>query len=79
MIGRRAGWGSVVLAGACVMALACSGGGDKPAATGGATTGAAGGGKPIKIAMIAKSSDNPVFLAARTGAETAVGPVLRAR
>ena len=27
--------------------------------------------KPIKIAMIAKSSTNPVFLSARRGAETA--------
>jgi ribose transport system substrate-binding protein len=71
MMGRRAGWGSVVLAGACMMALACGGGGEKAPATGGATTGAAAGGKPIKIAMIAKSSDNPVFLAARTGAEAA--------
>src|SRR6187551_3030200 len=28
-------------------------------------------GKPIRIAMIAKSSTNPVFLSARRGAETA--------
>jgi ribose transport system substrate-binding protein len=32
---------------------------------------AAPAGKPIKIAMIAKSSTNPVFLSARRGAETA--------
>jgi ribose transport system substrate-binding protein len=37
---------------------------EKPAA-------AAPGAKPIRIAMIAKSSTNPVFLAARTGAEAA--------
>ena len=29
------------------------------------------GAKPIRIAMIAKSSTNPVFLSARRGAETA--------
>ena len=38
----------------------------------GATAGsAAPGPKPIRIAMIAKSSTNPVFLSARTGAEAA--------
>jgi len=45
-----------------------------PTATGEGTAGAAAptaGGKPIKIAMIAKSSTNPVFLSARRGAETA--------
>jgi ribose transport system substrate-binding protein len=49
-----------VLMGAC-------GGGDK-AAPGGANTAANRG---LKIAMIAKSSTNPVFLSARTGAEAA--------
>src|SRR5919107_2292447 len=72
MTGRRAGWGNLVLAGACVMAMACSGGGENAATTGDSTKAATGtGGKGIKIAMIAKSSDNPVFLAARTGAEAA--------
>jgi ribose transport system substrate-binding protein len=33
--------------------------------------GARSGGKPIRIAMIAKSSTNPIFLSARRGAETA--------
>jgi len=33
--------------------------------------GQAGDGKPFRIAMIAKSSTNPVFLSARTGAEAA--------
>ena len=49
--------------------IACSGGsaGDKPAA--GAK--AASAGDKITIAMIAKSSSNPVFLAARAGAEAA--------
>ncbi len=44
-----------------------------PTATGEASGGAvtASGAKPIRIAMIAKSSTNPVFLSARRGAETA--------
>ena len=63
-----------MLSALCFAALACSGGGDKKAAAGGdsAKPGAAGAsGKSIRIAMIAKSSDNPVFLASRTGAEAA--------
>ena len=63
-----------MLSALCFAALACSGGGDgKTAATGDSAgaDGRAGAGKGIKIAMIAKSSDNPVFLAARTGAEAA--------
>ena len=73
MIARRGRWSGVVLSALCFAALACSGGGDnKTAATGdSAKAGAGGSGKGIKIAMIAKSSDNPVFLAARTGAEAA--------
>jgi ribose transport system substrate-binding protein len=53
------------------MALtACSGGAkDRSAAAGGGAAGAKG--KKITIALIAKSSTNPVFLAARTGAEAA--------
>jgi ribose transport system substrate-binding protein len=53
---------------------ACGGGGSTPAsqappaASAGAPAAAA---KGLKIAMIAKSSTNPVFLAARTGAEAA--------
>jgi ribose transport system substrate-binding protein len=51
---------------------ACSGG-EKSAAPAGGTpaSGAAPGGRGLKIAMIAKSSTNPVFLSARTGAEAA--------
>jgi ribose transport system substrate-binding protein len=49
---------------ASMLAAACGGSKDKPAAT-------AGGGKPFVITMIAKSSTNPVFLSARTGAEAA--------
>ena len=70
MIARRGRWSSVVLSALCFAALACSGGGEsKTAATGDSAKAGAGGaaGKAIKIAMIAKSSDNPVFLAARTG------------
>ena len=75
MSARRERWSGVVLSALCFAALACSGGDGGSAATGDTTAnagGAAGGArKAIKIAMIAKSSDNPVFLAARTGAEAA--------
>jgi len=60
-----------------VIAAAACGGGDRPAAGGDAKGGAAPAGqagdanRPITIAVIAKSSNNPVFLAARTGAEAA--------
>jgi ribose transport system substrate-binding protein len=49
-----------------LLAAACGGQGDQPA-------GAPGAARPraIKIALIAKSSTNPVFLSARTGAEAA--------
>ena len=46
---------------------ACSGAKDKSIAAGGAKS----PGKPFVITMIAKSSTNPVFLSARTGAEVA--------
>jgi len=72
MSGRRAGWARVVLAGVLASAFACSGGGEK-AGTSGDTSKAATGNakKSIVLAMIAKESANPVFLAARTGAEAA--------
>jgi ribose transport system substrate-binding protein len=59
-----------------MLASACSGGGTpspepSAAAAGTGAAGAAGGKKRLKIALIAKSSTNPVFLAARTGAEAA--------
>ena len=58
---------------ALAITLAACSGGEKPATTGSAPAGGAapavGGG--LKIAMIAKSSTNPVFLSARTGAEAA--------
>ncbi len=50
---------------------ACSKAADKADTTAAATPVARGNGKKITIAMIAKSSTNPVFLAARTGAEAA--------
>ena len=75
MSARRRTWSGVLLSSLCFAALACSGGDGGSAAKGDTTanaSGAAGGArKAIKIAMIAKSSDNPVFLAARTGAEAA--------
>jgi len=51
---------------------ACSGGEKSAApASGAPASGATPGGRGLKIAMIAKSSTNPVFLSARTGAEAA--------
>jgi ribose transport system substrate-binding protein len=62
------------IAGALALTVmaACSGG-EKPATTGSAPAAgaASSGGRGLKIAMIAKSSTNPVFLSARTGAEAA--------
>src|SRR6478735_6974062 len=72
MSGRRAGWGRVVLAGVLASAFACSGGGEKAGTAGDTSKAAASKGKKsIVLAMIAKESANPVFLAARTGAEAA--------
>ncbi len=51
----------------CVLAAACHSSSGPSAAA----TDAAKATKPIKIAMIAKSSTNPIFLSARRGAETA--------
>ena len=62
------------LAGALAICGLISGcGGEKSAAPAGSAPagGAAPGGRGLKIAMIAKSSTNPVFLSARTGAEAA--------
>jgi ribose transport system substrate-binding protein len=56
----------------CLMLLAACSGGEKPAPAGSTPAGGApAGGRGLKIAMIAKSSTNPVFLSARTGAEAA--------
>lgn len=59
-------WQRATLSALAALSVACSGGQDKGA--GGA---AAKQDDRITIAMIAKSSSNPVFLAARTGAEAA--------
>lgn len=65
---------SVLVLAAAALA-ACGGGGDAGAAqadsAAGQGTAGAGGDGTIRIAVIAKSSNNPVFLAARTGAEAA--------
>lgn len=66
----RLGLASVAVAAAGVVTAACQGKTDD----GGAATAGAGSASPgnkLTIAMIAKSSTNPVFLAARTGAEAA--------
>jgi ribose transport system substrate-binding protein len=61
-----------ILAALALAAFACSGAPPSPAPSAAAGSPAAGGAKRrIKIALIAKSSTNPVFLAARTGAEAA--------
>ncbi len=70
VLGRR----GALVAGAVAMVLAgaCSGakeGGSADSSSGGAA--GAGRGGTFRIAMIAKSSTNPVFLAARTGADRA--------
>jgi ribose transport system substrate-binding protein len=56
---------------------ACGGGGDQGEAKGGAAgqSAALGGDGKLTIALIAKSSTNPVFLSARTGAEAAAKEV----
>lgn len=55
--------------------LACGGAASDKGA--GGTAAAAGGAKTFRIALIAKSSTNPVFLAARTGAEDAAAELSR--
>jgi ribose transport system substrate-binding protein len=60
-------WKQIVAA--VVLLAACADTSDQNQADTGAQAG--DGGKTIRIAMIAKSSSNPVFLAARTGAEAA--------
>ncbi len=52
----------------CALAAACKSSTGPTSAAAGAPGGAR---KPIRIAMIAKSSTNPIFLSARRGAETA--------
>jgi ribose transport system substrate-binding protein len=54
-----------------VFLASCNGGTDRGAAKSDSAKPAAAGGRKFTIAMIAKSSTNPVFLAGRTGAEAA--------
>ncbi len=61
---------------ATAVLFACGGGGDG-GAKGTDTTASSGGAKTFRIALIAKSSTNPVFLAARTGAENAAAELTR--
>jgi ribose transport system substrate-binding protein len=53
---------------ASLLVAGCSRQPEAPAGSAGAP---AGGNRPLRIALIAKSSTNPVFLSARTGAEAA--------
>jgi ribose transport system substrate-binding protein len=77
--GRRAGLAAALgcglaVAGAFVFGFGLSGCKRSEPSAASATepaAGAAPAGKPIRIAMIAKSSTNPIFLSARRGAETA--------
>lgn len=62
---------------AAFLFTACSGGANSDKAAGGASTAAAGGGKTFSIAMIAKSSTNPVFLSGRQGAEAAAAELTK--
>jgi ribose transport system substrate-binding protein len=63
---------SVFVLGALALVAACGGGGsEKKADTQTAAVTPKANGNTFTIAMIAKSSTNPVFLAARTGAEAA--------
>jgi ribose transport system substrate-binding protein len=59
----------------CAVSLFACGGGENAAGGGSAS---AGSGKTFTIAMIAKSSTNPVFLSARTGAEAAAAELSKA-
>src|SRR5436305_6881905 len=81
VITRRAALGMLAALGL----LACGGGGENKAASDStATSGtpnakpAAGGKNTFTIAMIAKSSTNPVFLSGRTGAEHAADSISKA-
>ncbi len=54
-----------------ISVLAACGGGKEGSSSAAGGSAAAAGGRTLRIAMIAKSSTNPVFLSARTGAEAA--------
>jgi ribose transport system substrate-binding protein len=64
----------------CASLAACGGEGGEQAARGDADQAAAlGGDGKLTVALIAKSSTNPVFLSARTGAEAAAAALSSAR
>ena len=65
---NRTGIGSLALAVCVVLLAGCSRQADAPTQNAGAQ---GGSNRPLRIALIAKSSTNPVFLSARTGAEAA--------
>jgi ribose transport system substrate-binding protein len=62
----------------CAVSLLACGGGENAAGGTSASAASAGTGKTFTIAMIAKSSTNPVFLSARTGAEAAAAELSKA-
>ncbi len=68
---KRVAWRVATLATIAAGLLACSSSADKSASDTGKKATADGAGNKIVIAMIAKSSTNSVFLAARTGADAA--------
>lgn len=70
-IGRRLQLMSLALVGPLLAACDSGGGAAAPAKAPAASAPAPSSAKGLKIAMIAKSSTNPVFLSARTGAEAA--------
>jgi ribose transport system substrate-binding protein len=64
---------------ATIAASACGGAKDTAAGAGGSTqaAGTPAGGKALRIAMIGKSSTNPVFLSGRVGAEAAAAELTK--
>ncbi|MBW3629437.1 MAG: substrate-binding domain-containing protein [Gemmatimonadetes bacterium] len=76
-IGRIGSVGAMLLVSAAL--AACGGGESGEQAAGGDANAALGGDGKLTIAMIAKSSTNPVFLSARVGAEAAAKELSQAR
>lgn len=73
-LARRSSW-AIAAAAALAAQAACGGGGEKGEAKGDAGAAAS---KTFTIAMIAKSSTNPVFLSGRQGAEAAAAELSKA-
>ena len=79
MLAPKRSHARLLVAGLVLVGVACGGGNaarDTSAQAGGGA--ASTGGKTFRIAMIAKSSTNPVFLSARTGAEAAAAELSKA-